>query len=98
MSFHPAPSWAYSLAPLRQDLHPVRCIWDDCQSNRDRDAIYGYLSAVYGLVAWWTADGREVDRARRALRLCRLDGSEREDAFAAIIRCTADPAKVDNNQ
>jgi hypothetical protein len=50
---------------------------------------------VYGLVAWWTAEGREIDRARRALRLCRLDISGREDPFAAIIRCTADPAKAD---
>jgi hypothetical protein len=50
---------------------------------------------VYGLVAWWAAEGREIDRARRALRLQRLDVSDREDPFGAVIRCTADPAKVD---
>jgi hypothetical protein len=32
---------------------------------------------------------------RRALRLGRLEVSDREDPFAAIIRCTADPAKAD---
>ena len=80
---------------MRQDLERLRGIWDDCQAGRDRNAIYGYLSAVYGLVAWWTADGREADRARRALRLQRLKVSDREDPFAAIIRCTADAAKVD---
>jgi hypothetical protein len=85
----------YSSAALRQDLERVRNAWADCQANRDRDAIYGYLTAVYGLVAWWTAEGREVDRARRALRLGRLKVSEREDPFAAVIRCTADPAKTD---
>jgi hypothetical protein len=85
----------YSLAALRQDLQRVRGAWDDCQASRDRDAIYGYLTAVYGLVVWWTAEGREVDRARRALRLQRLEVSHREDPFAAIIRCTADPAKAD---
>jgi hypothetical protein len=42
-----------------------------------------------------TAEGREVDRARRALRLQRLEVSDREDPFAAVIRCTADPAKTD---
>jgi hypothetical protein len=47
---------------------------------------------LYGLVAWWTAEGREIDRA---LRLQRLDVSDREDPFAAVIRCTADPAKAD---
>ena len=42
-----------------------------------------------------TAEGREIDRARLALRLQRLAVSEREDAFALVIRCTADPAKAD---
>jgi len=85
----------YSTEALRQDLDRLRRIWDDCQANRDRNAIYGYLSAVYGLVSWWTAEGREVDRGRRALRLQRLKVSDREDPFAAIIRCTADRAKAD---
>jgi len=80
---------------MRQDLQRVRDAWEDCQSSRDRDAIYAYLGAVYGLVAWWAAEGGEIDRARRALRLQRLEVSEREDAFAAVIRCTADPSKAD---
>jgi hypothetical protein len=91
----PKEAIPYSSAALRQDLQRVRCTWDDCQATRDRNAIYGYLSAVYGLVAWWAVEGREIDRARRALRLLRLDVSDREDPFAAIIRCTADPAKAD---
>jgi hypothetical protein len=81
---------------MRQDLERVRNAWADCQATRDRNAIYGYLSAVYGLVAWWAVEGREIDRARRALRSQRLEVSDREeDPFAAIIRCTADPAKAD---
>ena len=85
----------YSSAALRQDLERLRGIWDDCHASRDRNAIYGYLTAVYGLVAWWAAEGRDLDRARRALRLQRLEVSDREDPFAAVIRCTADPAKAD---
>jgi hypothetical protein len=85
----------YSSAALRQDLQRVRTAWDDCQATRDRNAVYGYLTAVYGLVSWWAAEERAIDRARRALRLQRLEVSEREDPFAAIIRCTADPAKAD---
>jgi hypothetical protein len=50
---------------------------------------------VYGLVAWWAAEGRGIDRAGRGLRLQRLKVSDRGDAFASIIRCTADPAKAD---
>ena len=85
----------YSSEAIRQDLVRVRLAWEGAQSSRDRDAIYGYLTAVYGLVTWWMAEGREVHRARRALRLQRLEVTDREDSFAAVIRCTADPAKAD---
>jgi hypothetical protein len=78
----PRETIPYSSATMRQDLERLRGVWDDCQASRDRKAIYAYLSAVYGLVAWWTAEGREVDRVRRALRSQRLEVSDREDAFA----------------
>jgi hypothetical protein len=84
-----------SCGAKRHSQDRLRGAWDDCQASRDRNAIYGYLTAVYELVAWWTAEGREIDRARRALRLQRLKVSEREDPFAAVIRCTADPGKAD---
>jgi hypothetical protein len=41
------------------------------------------------------SEGREIDRARRALGLQRLKVSDREDPFAAVIRCTANAAKAD---
>jgi hypothetical protein len=91
----PKDAIPYSSEAIRQDLVRVRVAWGGAQSSRDRDAIYGYLTAVFALVTWWSAEGREIDRARRALRLQRLEISEREDSFAAIIRCTADPAKTD---
>src|ERR1700675_3569433 len=85
----------YSSEALRQDLQRVRSAWEDAQASRDRNAIYGYLTAVYDdLVAWWSAEGRDLDRARGALRLQRLEVSDREEPFAAIIRCTADPGKA----
>jgi hypothetical protein len=85
----------YSSEALRQDLGRVRSAWAKCQRRRRRDAIYGYLTAVYDLVTWWAAEGRDVERARLALRSRLLDVPEREDPFAAIIRCTADPVRVD---
>ena len=91
----PAGFDPYSLEALRQDLQRVRNAWEECQSNRSRDAIYGYLNAVYALVTWWAAEGQEIFRARRSLRLRGLDASAREGPFAALIRCTADPAKAD---
>jgi hypothetical protein len=85
----------YTSQALREDLRRVRNAWDDCQAKRDRDAIYSYLIAVFDLVAWWTAQGRALDRAQKALRLNNIRPFDREEPFAAIIRCTADPAKVD---
>jgi hypothetical protein len=91
----PREAIPYSSGAMRQDLERLRNAWEDVQCSRDRNAIYGYLSAVYGLVAWWTAEGREIIRARQALRLQRLEISDREDPFAAIIRSTTDPRKAD---
>jgi hypothetical protein len=93
----PSPKEAvpYSNEAMRQDLQRVRDAWDDCQASRDRNAIYRYLTAVYGLMVWWTAEGREIDRARRALRLQKLEVTDREDPFASVIRATADEAKAD---
>jgi hypothetical protein len=85
----------YTTQALRQDLLRVRLTWDDCQASRDRNAIYGYLSAVFDLVIWWAAEDRAVSRARWALQLQHLDLPTTDEPFAAVIRCTSDPGKVD---
>jgi hypothetical protein len=85
----------YTKYALERDLERVQEAWDDSQADRRRDAIYGYLKVVYDLVSWWSAERAEVDRARQALRLRGLLPWPREDVYAAIIRCTADPARVD---
>jgi hypothetical protein len=85
----------YTTQALREDLRRVRNAWEDCQAKRDRDAIYSYLTAVFNLVAWWAAENCAFERARKALRLRCLEPSDHDEPFAAIIRCTSDPAKVD---
>jgi hypothetical protein len=85
----------YTSQALREDLRRVRNAWDDCQAKRDRDAIYGYLTAVFDLVIWWAAEGRAVSRGRWALKLQGRDVPNSDEPFAAIILVTADPAKVD---
>ena len=85
----------YTNEALRQDLLRVRSAWEDCQASRDRNAIYGYLSAVFDLVMWWAAEGRAISRAHRALWLQGADSPTTNEPFAAIIRCTSDPGKVD---
>ena len=63
----------YCKEALEQDLLRVRIAWEECQSSRDRNAIYGYLSAVFDLVMWWAAEDRAISRARWALRLRHFD-------------------------
>jgi hypothetical protein len=86
---------AYSREAARQDLLRVRIAWEECQASRERNAIYGYLTAVFDLVAWWTAEGRAISRARWALRLQGRDSPITDEPFAAIILATADREKVD---
>jgi hypothetical protein len=94
--FRPGPdAIPYTKNALERDLERVQEAWDDCQTDRRRDAIHGYLKAVYDLVNWWSAEKYEVDRARRALRLRGLLPWPREDVYAAMIRCTADPTRAD---
>jgi hypothetical protein len=85
----------YTKEALERDLERVQEAWNDSQADRRRDAIYGYLKAVYDLVNWWSAKRDEVDRARQALRLRGLLLLPREDVYGAMIRCTADPARAD---
>jgi hypothetical protein len=85
----------YSRQALRQDLSRVRLAWQECQASRDRNAIYGYLSAVFDLVMWWAAQDRAIRRAHWALQLQRLDLPTTDEPFAAIILCTSHPDKVD---
>src|SRR6266496_6425136 len=85
----------YTTQALQQDLLRVQSAWDECQSHRERDAIYTYLTAVFDLVAWWAAEGRAVSRARWALQLQGLDLPITDEPFAAVILCTADRQKVD---
>jgi hypothetical protein len=85
----------YTTEALKQDLLRLQIAWDDCQASRARDAIYGYLTAVFNLVAWWTAEKSALERARQALRLRGITPFDHEEPVAAVIRCTADPAKVD---
>jgi len=85
----------YTNQALRQDLTRVRLAWEECQASRDRNAIYGYLGAVFDLVMWWKAEDRPISRARWALQLQRSDLPNTDEPFAAVILCTADRQKVD---
>src|ERR1700730_6515868 len=85
----------YTTQALKQDLLRLRNAWEECQASRKRDAIYTYLTAIFDLVSWWTAEDHAMERASQALRMQRTCPFDGEEPFAAMIRCTADPRKVD---
>jgi hypothetical protein len=91
----PVDQIPYTKQALKQDLLRLQNAWHAFQESRARDAVYGYLNAVFDLVAWWEADKRSHERARKALRLQNISPSDHDEPFAAVIRCTSDPAKVD---
>ena len=86
----------FSNEALQANLLRLEDEWDSYQSARDRDSIYGYLNAVFELVLWWAHDQKAAAYAKRALRL-RGHGInvKNPEPFAAVILCTADPAKAD---
>jgi hypothetical protein len=86
----------FSNEALQANLVRLKDEWGSYQTSRDRDAIYGYLNAVFELVSWWAHERKAVKYAKRALRLRgHLFIQGNPEPFAAVIQCTADPAKAD---
>ena len=73
---------------LRQRLSEVSEAWDEFQETRDRDAVYGYLSAVFDLVARYKSGDRAVRLVRRAQKFAGLPRDGNADPFTTVIRCT----------
>ena len=86
----------FSADAMKASLLRLEEEWKTVQTSRERNAIYQYLTAVFDLVSWWAQEGRAVDRAHRALHLRGYSSVRQPEAFATIIRCTSDPAKVDD--
>jgi hypothetical protein len=90
----PSPNIVFSDEALRANLERLEGEWEIYQCSRDRDAVYGYLNAVFELVSWWEHEGKAVEYARRALRLSRF-AVKMTEPFTTVIFCTADSEKVD---
>jgi hypothetical protein len=80
---------------LQQRLGDVCDAWHDFQENRSRDAVYGYLRAVFSIVKHYSGRRRTKKLMRRAYNFARLPVDMNADPFAVAIRCTCD-GKADN--
>jgi hypothetical protein len=92
----PAANIDFSTDALKANLQRLEREWETYQSTRDRDGIYGYLTAVFELVTVWAHEGTAVDYARWAIWLRgHRSAVVSPEPFAAVIFCTADRKKVD---
>lgn len=80
---------------LRQRLVMACNAFDEFQESRVRDAVYGYLKAVFALVVDCKGRRRTKRLLRRAFQFAGLPQDTNADPFAAIIRCTSE-RNVDN--
>lgn len=80
----------------KDELAKARTAWIKYQSTRKRDAIYGFLSAVFEIVSRWKKQNRAKASSRRALSATKRNGAIRtNEPFAVVVFCTSDPDRVD---
>jgi hypothetical protein len=74
---------------LRRWLEKVRRAWGDFQASRRRDAVYGYLEAVFAIVMHYKVRRRATKLLQHAFEFAHLPIDKDADAFSAVIRCTS---------
>jgi hypothetical protein len=71
-------------------LEKVRDAWGDLQLSRTRDAVYGFLGAVFEMVMHYKVRRRTTRLRRHAFKFAELPFDKNADPFSAVIRCTSD--------
>ena len=75
---------------LRRRLAMVSDAFDEFQESRVRDAIYGYLKAVFALVVDCKGRRKTKRLLQRTFQFAGLPFDKSADPFAAVIRCTSE--------
>ena len=73
----------FSAEAMKASLLRLEGEWEMVQASRDRDAVYGYLTAVFQIVSWWDLEGKAIKRAHRALHLRGYSSVRQPEPFAA---------------
>ena len=77
-------------ARLMRWLERISSAWDDFQASRARDAVYGYLDAVFAIVEHYKMRRRTKRLLRHAFKSAGLSFDKNADLFTAVIRCTSE--------
>jgi hypothetical protein len=73
---------------IKWRFQKIRDAWDKFQANRARDAVYGYLEAVFAIVTHYKVWRRTKKLLRHAFKFAELPFDRNADPFTAVIRCT----------
>jgi hypothetical protein len=73
----------------------IRDAWNAFQANRARDAVYGYLEAVFAIVQHYKVRRRTKKLLRHAFKFVEFPFVKNADPFRAVIRCTCGDAADD---
>jgi hypothetical protein len=79
-----------SVTRITRRLEKVRDAWNAFQASRARDAVYGYLEAVFAMVQHYKVRRRTKKLLRDASKFAELPFDKNADPFRAVIRCTCD--------
>jgi hypothetical protein len=73
----------------QQRLEKIHAAWEDFQGSRVRDAVYGYLTAVFEAVSHYKVRRKTNKLLRQASKFAGLPFGKSVDPFTAVIRCTS---------
>ncbi len=78
-----------SAARIRRWFEELRRAWDVFQASRARDAVYGYLEAVFAIVKHFKVRRKTKKLLRHAFKFAEPPFGKNADPFSAVIRCTS---------
>ena len=90
----PAPKAIWRLDHEARRSRPARWLekvsnaWDEFQASRARDAVYGYLETVFGIVEHYRTRRRTNKLLRHAFEYADQPFDKGTEPFTAVIRCT----------
>jgi hypothetical protein len=90
----PVPRAIWRLDHETRSSRPARWLekvcnaWGEFQASRARDAVYGYLEAVFAIVDHYKTRRRTNRLLRHAFEFADLSFDKNADPFTAVIRCT----------
>lgn len=89
---------SYPDTSLAQDIKRLHRLWRDVRSDRDRDAIYGFLTGVYELVEWWLVERLVIHRAKRALVITGNSAPKHCEPFSAVLIAAIAPDNLERRR